>query len=75
MPKTKLKGKEAFYFYIIDIIANGEECLYLTYIALISKIKFGRRKMTIYKQTKRRYEWVKLICLKSWWKVNKNWKL
>lgn len=50
MPKTKLKGKEAFYFYIIDIIANGEEYLYLTYIALISKIKFGRRKMTIYKQ-------------------------
>lgn len=34
--KIKLKGKEAFYFYIIYIIAHGEEYSHITYIALMS---------------------------------------
>lgn len=38
MPKIKLKGKEAFYFYIIDIRAHAEEYPHITYIVLMSKM-------------------------------------
>lgn len=38
MPKIKLKGKETFYLYIIDIIAHAEENPHKTYIVLMSKM-------------------------------------